>query len=144
MQVTAQYFAAQMLTREWAQPVDVTHLVFPAKSDLKDHQGRLMVTSYAVSRPDGQWALLLVNKDRDHAHSVEVSFHDAAADEDHSFTGKVTQISFGAENYTWHPAGQNGFAAPDGPAVHSVVPGGPATEYVLPKASITVLRGKVD
>jgi hypothetical protein len=26
---------------------------------------------------DGQWALLLINKDYDHAHSVKIEFHDA-------------------------------------------------------------------
>jgi hypothetical protein len=143
-QATAQYFAARMLTQEWAEPVDLTHQVYRAKSDVKDGKGNVLVTSYALLRPDGQWAMLLVNKDRNREHPVEISFHDAAADEDHFFHGNVTQVSFGAANYAWHPHGANGYADPDGPMVHSLQAGGHGTEYLLPATSITVLRGKID
>lgn len=143
-QVTAQYFAARLLTQEWAEPVDRTHQVYRSKSDVKDGKGNVLVTSYALLRPDGQWALLLVNKDRTGAHPVEISFHDVAADEDHFFGGSVVQVSFGADNYTWHPNGANGYASPDGPMVRSVQPGGQGTQYLLPATSITVLRGKIE
>lgn len=39
--------------------------------------------------------------------------------------------------------GENGYANPDGPAVSSNQSGGKGVEYVLPKASVTVLRGLV-
>ena len=144
LQNTSQFFAAQMLTRQWADPVNETHTLYPAASDVTDTHGDVLVTAYSVLRPDGKWALLLVNKDRFTPHTVQVNFHDSAAGSDHYFQGDVTQISFGADNYTWHPDGQNGFANPDGPAVTSTQPGGLGIQYTLPEASITVLRGKVE
>lgn len=33
-QHTSQFFAAQMLTQEWAQPVDAEHRLFHAASDI--------------------------------------------------------------------------------------------------------------
>jgi hypothetical protein len=38
----------------------------------------------------------------------------------------------------------HGTANPDGPARQTIVQSGPDTVFTLPKASITVLRGKVD
>jgi hypothetical protein len=142
-QDTAQFFAAQMLTQEWSDPVDKTHTVFPAASNITDGQGHVLVTAYSALRPDGQWSLLLVNKDQFSPHPVQVDFHNAQNNSDHYFNGDVTQISFGVDNYVWHPNGQNGYANPDGPATTSNQPGGKGAEYTLPTASITVLRGKV-
>jgi len=141
-QEVAQYFSAQLLTQEWAQPVDAMHDIYPAASDIVDKHGNVIVTAYALSRPDGQWGLLLVNKDKRAEHAVTVDFHDNGSG-DHHFQDGVTQISFGADEYLWHPAGANGYAQPDGPAVTSTERGGKDTQYVLPKASVTVLRGMV-
>jgi len=142
-QVTSQYFAAQMLTQQWSQPVDKQHALYPAVSNIVDDKGNVLVTVYATLRPDGQWALLLVNKDQFTPHSLTVDFHNSQNNTDHYFQGTVTQISFGSDNYTWLPAGQNGYADPDGPALTSHPDGGAGVEYTLPEASITVLRGKV-
>jgi hypothetical protein len=142
-QNVAQYFAAQLLTQEWAQPVDQLHAIYPARTDIRDGEGRQRVTVYAIFRPDHQWAVLLVNKDHASTHSVSVRFKDWSRNTAHYFQGSVRQVSFGAENYTWHADGANGYANPDGPAVVSTQVGGRREEYVLPPASITVLRGVV-
>ncbi len=141
-QNVAQYFSAEMLTQEWAQPVDAMHIVYRAASDIRDDQGNVLVTAYALQRPDGQWALLLVNKDQHNSHSVFVKFHDAGSGS-HYFENTVTQISFGDEEYLWRPNGANGYALPDGPAEVSTQAGGRGREYALPSASITVLRGAI-
>lgn len=142
-QDSAQFFSAQMLTQQWAQPVDRAHAVYPVASDITNPNGDLLVTAYSVLRPDRQWSLLLVNKDQFNPHSLTVDFHNSGDSSDHFFEGDVTQISFGADNYIWHANGQNGFADPDGPAVTSTQPGGSGVQYTLPKASVTVLRGRV-
>jgi len=142
-QDTAQFFSAQMLTREWVDPGDQVHFVYPASTDIKDDKGHLLVTAYSVRRPDQQWSVLLVNKDQENPHSVVVEFHDSSKHSNHYFRGTVRQVSFGADNYVWHVNGQNGYADPDGPAVGSDQSGGKGVEYTLPKASITVLRGMV-
>ena len=78
-QRTSQFFAAQMLTQEWAQPVDAEHRLFHAASDIKDAEGHALVTVYPVLRPDGQWSLMLINKDYDKPHTVIITFHDEDA-----------------------------------------------------------------
>jgi len=143
-QRTSQFFAAQLLTQEWAEPQDAEHRLFAASSNVKDIEGHVLITAYALLRPDGQWSLLLINKDYDHPHAVHIAFHDGGGKSDHFFEGPVTMITFGRAQYQWHAARKNGYADPDGPAVESTVPGGGAeTMYALPAASVTVLRGKV-
>ncbi len=141
---TSQFFAAQMLTQEWAQPVDAEHRIFPAASDIKDAEGNVLVTAYALLRPDKQWSLMLINKDYDHPHPLRVTFHDSATNADRFFAGPVTMITFGKAQYQWHPARKLGYADPDGPAVTSTLEGKDGAQYVLPAASITVLRGKLN
>jgi len=139
----AQYFVSQILTREWAQPVNKVHRVHPASADIRDSSGRAVVTAYALERPDGQWSLLLVNKDRERSYGVKAVFHDSDATRDRSFAGAVDMITFGAAQYQWHADGANGYAEPDGPAARMKVKAGPETEFVLPKASVTVIRGRI-
>ena len=143
MQDTAQFFSAQILNQEWVDPVDQSHFVYPASTDIKDSHGHVLVTAYSLRRPDKQWSLLLVNKDQSSPHSVVVEFHDSSRPSNRYFQGSVKQVSFGADNYVWHAKGQNGYANPDGPAVTSEETGGKGVEYTLPKASVTVLRGTV-
>jgi F5/8 type C domain len=142
-QRTSQFFAAQMLTQEWAEPKDAEHRLFHAASDIKDSYGHVLVTAYAVLRPDGQWSLMLINKDYSLAHTVSIQFHDDDAGTDRFFVGPVARVTFGKEQYTWHPALRDGYADPDGPAAKSTLPAG-TDHFTLPAASMTVLRGRVN
>jgi hypothetical protein len=160
-----QYLAAQVIAKEWVQPVDAIHKLYNVASGVQDKDGNTLVTAYAVERPDGQWSVMFVNKDQDHDHSVKIVFADPVARHDRFFSGKVNRVVFGAAEYQWHPdpvpagaeatAGDDsaeggsgrrarGHAAPDGPPSKSTVQAvGPDTLYELPKASIIVLRGQV-
>ena len=140
---TSQYFAAQMLTKEWVQPKDAEHKLFRAAGDIKDSSGHVLVTAYAVLRPDGQWSLLLINKDHDHDHAVRIVFQDSQAKKESGFAGPISMITFGKNQYQWHPARRNGYADPDGPAATSNVAGGDDAVYTLPAASVSVLRGRI-
>ena len=141
LQPTSQFFAAQLITQEWAEPKDAEHLLYRAASDVKDSKGHVLVTAYALHRPDGQWSLMLINKDHDHPYRARVLFHDSGDHQDISFVGKVTIITFGKEQYEWHPDRKKGYAEPDGPPVTSEIKAERSTEYNLPAASVTVLRG---
>lgn len=140
---TAQFFAAQLMTQEWAQPKDADHKLFVATSDVKDSAGHVLVTAYPLQRPDGQWALMVINKDHDHPHQVRITFHDAGKQHDQIFQGPVDMITFGKAQYQWHPDRKKGYADPDGPAATSKLTGNESTLYTLPAASVTVLRGKL-
>lgn len=138
---TSQYFSAQMLTQRWTEPINATHYVYPSTSDIRASNGAALVTAYTVLRPDGQWSLLLINKDENQPHAVQVNFQNGTATQ--HLQGPVTQVNFGLQQYVWHPDNAQGFPWPDGPLVSSVVMGTSGTEYTLPAASITVLRGNI-
>jgi hypothetical protein len=139
----SQYFATQLITREWAQPVDQPHRVFRVVSNLYDSSGLKPVTAYALRRPDGLWALLLVNRDHDQGHHVTIAFRTGEdATSDQHFTGLVTQITFSDAQYQWHSREENSYADPDGPPLRSEIAAGAGTRYDIPKASIVVLRGE--
>ena len=137
-----QYIAAQIITKEWVQPIDAPHKQFKASSDVTDAAGHAMVTAYAVERPDGQWSVMLVNRDQMNDHAVKIAFQ-GAGKSDRFFTGQVDRITFGSNEYQWHQEGVAGHADPDGPPSRSMVQGNAEALYQLPKASITVLRGRV-
>ena len=158
-----QYLATQVIAKEWVQPVDAAHKLFKVSSDVKDKDGNVLVTAYAVERPDGQWSVMLINKDHDNDHSVKLTFADPSAKGNRAFSGKVDRVVFGPAEYQWHadppapgaaaPAagrggrgggGGTGHADPDGPASKSTVTAsGADTLYQLPRASIIVLRGSI-
>jgi len=144
-QPTSQFFASQLINLEWVQPGNGSQQVFPAASDVADEAGNVLVTSYALLRPDGQWSLMLINKDQWNPHPVRIAFHneDEGASTDIYFSGPVTLTTFGRAQYQWHPTEKGGFAEPDGPAAVSTVTATDGTLYSLPPASITVVRGKV-
>jgi hypothetical protein len=123
------------------QPVDAPHKQFKAASDVNDAAGNVLVTAYAVERPDGQWSVMLVNRDQFNDHAVKVAF--AGGKHDRHYSGQVDRITFGSNEYQWHRQGTGGHADPDGPPTKSTVNGGADVLYQLPKASITVLRGRI-
>jgi hypothetical protein len=139
---TSLYFAAHMINLEWVQHRSGVHHMFPSAVDLKDTEGNLPVTSYAVQRPDGLWSLMLVNRDEARPHAVQVVFDNGSGSRG-AFAGPVQRVSFGSEQYVWKNDGEKSHADPDGPPVGSTVEGGAQATYTLPKASITVLRGRV-
>jgi hypothetical protein len=116
-----------MIAQDWVQPVDTIHQLFKASSDIEDASGNVPVTAYPIERPDGSWAVLFVNRDRDHDHAVKVDFANADTKRDSFFSGPVAQTTLGQAQYEWHPGGEMGDADPDGPPFKSNVNGGADT-----------------
>jgi hypothetical protein len=159
-QPLAQFFVAQLINLEWAQPGNGDHQVFSAKSDVEDGAGRELVTAYALKRPDGEWSLMVVNRDQENGHRVRIAFGGDSKPVG-GFGGSVEIATFGSAQYKWNPprtrfmahaeeaAGKtivaytNGRADPDGPIVRSKLDALKDTVYDLPAASVTVIRGKV-
>ena len=142
-QPTSQFFASQLINLEWVQPGTGKHELFPSKSDIVDPAGHSLVTAYSILRPDGQWALMLINKDQENPHSVHIAFEDEKAGTDNFLSGSVDVITFGSEQYQWRPGDAGGSADPDGPARKSTLTADRTTTYVLRKASLTVVRGRL-
>jgi hypothetical protein len=149
---------------EWAQPGGGEHQVYSAKSDIDDGAGRELVTAYALKRPDGEWSLLVVNRDQENARRVRIAFRGAVPgkpDSSAGFEGPVEFATFGSAQYKWNPprtrfmahaeiasapavvAYTNGTADPDGPILRSKPIGAKDTLYDLPAASVVVIRGSI-
>jgi len=170
---TSLYFAARMINFEWVEHRSGLHHMFPSALAIKDDDGNQLVTSYALHRPDGNWSLMLVNRDESSPHSIRVAFdnieaghpathdpaaHNSATDNpvthplsthhpsthDHAFfSGPVSVVTFGSEQYEWKDDGPNSRPDPDNFPRGSAVIANADTVFVLPKASITVLRGRI-
>ncbi|HEV2117262.1 MAG TPA: discoidin domain-containing protein [Terriglobales bacterium] len=139
---TAQYFAGRLINLEWVKHGAGMHRLFAAGCELKDAAGHVLVTAYAVERPDGEWSLLLVNRDQSNAHAVRPMFQNENGSA-RSFSGRVSVVSFGSTQYVWHSDGAYSRPDPGGPPLEATVEAGTNTVFTLPKASITVLRGRV-
>jgi hypothetical protein len=135
----SQFFASQLINLEWLKPGGEVHEIYPAEGDIHDDAGHALVTSYAVKRPDGLWSLLIINKDQENAHKVNVIFHNADTRHDTSFTGKIDQLSFGPAQYHWDPLKKT--AESSGVLKSSLDASSKIVE--LPAASVVVLRGKL-
>jgi hypothetical protein len=160
-QPLAQFFVAQLINLEWVAPGDKQHDVYSAKSDVDDGAGHALVTAYALKRPDGQWSLLVVNRDQENPHRVRIEFQDFGDRETDSFVGQVEISTFGKAQYQWHPghtryvghaeyqgepsvvAESFGRADPDGPALHAEQTVTADTTYELPAASVVVIHGNI-
>ena len=137
-----------MINYEWVQHRSGVHQMFPSSLAIKDDDGNHLVTSYAVHRPDGNWSLMVVNRDESTPHSIRVVFdhttnHPPATRNQAFFSGPVSVVSFGSQQYKWIEDGPNSHPDPDNFPRGSSVIANADTVFVLPKASITVLRGRI-
>jgi hypothetical protein len=142
-QYTAQYFASQLLNLDWVKHGAGVHELYPAAADLEDEALHKLITAYAVKRPGGAWSLLIVNKDPSNAHDVNIVFDGSGKAGQAQFSGRVKMVTFGAAEYVWHSSGATSHADPDGPPKRGEIEWKNGQTVLLPKASITVLTGKV-
>jgi hypothetical protein len=142
-QYTAQYFASQILNLDWVKHGGGMHDLYPGWGDLRDEAGGELITAYPVKRPDGDWSLLIINKDPSNAHEVKIRFENGGTDTGAQFEGTVKFVTFGAAEYVWHSSESTSYADPDGPPARGEVQWQDGQSILLPKASLTVLSGKV-
>jgi len=140
---TSPYYAARLINLEWAQHRSGVHQMFPSSTDIKDADGDLLVTTYALHRPDGNWSLMLVNRDENHPHTVRVAFENGKEKRNSYFFGSVSWTSFGSDQYVWINDGPNSHPDPNLPPAATTIDAGSQTIFTLPKASVTVLRGRL-
>ena len=158
-QPLAQFFASQLINLDWVLPGGQQHDVYPARSDIYDDASHALVTAYALKRPDGQWSLLLVNRDQSNDYKVKIAFDHLTGETPSSFVGPVEISIFGKSQYLWHPAITRpvghaetprqpsvvaetaGNADPDGPILRLTRTADANTSYDVPAASIVVIHG---
>jgi F5/8 type C domain len=140
---TSQYYASRLINLEWVRHGASQHKLYSASADLKDGAGHTLVTAYPLQQPNGDWSVMIINKDQSNAHKVRVAFDDASGAAK-SFAGPVTVVTFGSDQYVWHSQGPNSHPDPNDPPVATTVPSGRNVWFTLPKASLTILRGKAE
>ena len=130
------YYAALLLTHEWTKPGGGLHQLYQATTDDP------LITAYATMRPDGLWAVLLINKDPDNAREVRIEFEceepgceDAKVGYSH---GEVDLYQYSRNEYQ---LGSDFRVMRDRPPVHQRVKVGSNTTLKIPAYSLSVVRG---
>ncbi len=134
------YHAAQLITKEWMQPTNEMHDIFPVTIKLSKATVSPAVSVFAVHRPDSQWALLAINKDPKRTARLTVRFNFSHGRRQVSFAGAVDVIQFSRDQYLWHDDGPNGHPSRSLPPARLTRE--TSSFYELPPYSLTVLRGK--
>jgi hypothetical protein len=137
----AGYYGAQLVTKEWMQPTNELHEIFPVTVKQHGSKSTPRVSIYAAQQPDKQWALLAINKNPRRSARLNVQFKFSDADHPVTFAGQVELIQFSPQQYIWHADGPNGHPTRSLPPARFTRETPPF--YDLSPYSLTVLRGKV-
>src|SRR5439155_8553669 len=93
----ATYFAARLLTQEWLKSSDEVYEIYAAGSDAHDAEGNELITAYAARRRNGEWSLLLINKDPKRAYEANLIFRNRGIRPD--FKGSVDVYQYSGKQY---------------------------------------------
>ena len=134
------YYFARMLTRDWAQPTNQRHRIFPVRvSDAsRQPKGGAAVTAYAVMRPDGQLSVMMVNRDAVRPASVHLRLAGRGFSRD--LKGRLSRIQYSPANYRWAPRGEVGRPSRNLPPFRRALKSGHGA-IILPPYSLTIVRG---
>jgi hypothetical protein len=95
----AAYWAMRLLTRDWIEPGAAPNTLLATSAT-----AGAPVAAYALRRPDGTLAILLLNKDPRRALAVSISLAGEGAVE--PLTGPVAAEQLSSARYVWHAAGE--------------------------------------
>ncbi len=130
------YWAARMMTGDWAQASGGVHAVWPASTSATDAKGRPYVTAYALRRPYGRFSLMLVNRDLHQAHAVRLGFQTAHGW--HGASGEASMVQYSPRQYAWKPDGPHGRPSRDLPPERRTLRNA-GQGLALPAASLSVV-----
>jgi len=128
------YYGDQMMTRSWARLEDGEDQLFRATTSLKDGHGRSLVSAYPLRRPDGHWAVMLINRSIE-SLSASIDFQPTSP----SPHGAITVEQYSPSRYRWRATSKGGHPVLDKPPVHSRLDGW-SRELILPPLSLTVAQ----
>jgi hypothetical protein len=131
----ATYWETRLLTRTWTQPGTGIHTLYATSSTATDGAGHELVRAYAVRRPDGRLALLLLNMSPSQPYEVSLRLGTASA----AVAGRLAEWQLSSAQYRWQADGQAGHPSLDTPPARSTLAGA-AQPVRLPPYSITVLQ----
>lgn len=137
---TATYHGAVMLAREWVGDPSKSHRIYPVRVKIDAPDGHPSLSAYALHRPDGLWAMLLVNKDPVRSKDIKIQFAGHGKGKATPLKGPCDLYRFSAAEYRWQADGEKGRPAFSRPPAHLALPAKTST-FHLPPWSLTVIRG---
>lgn len=138
---TATCHGAGMLAHRWIGDHSKPHMVYPVEVGIDAPDGHPPLTAYALHRPDGLWAILLVNKDPVEGKTVKLRFTGPKKEAVTLLKGPCDLYRFSGAQYRWHADGAKGRPAFSRPPAHIVLPSKAPRSFRLPPWSLTVIRG---
>ena len=133
----ASFWETRMLTRDWTLPGTGVHTLYPARAIASGGADERLVHAYALRRPDGRLAILLLNLSPSQPYRVRLRVNDARRAI--RLAGPIQEWQLSSANYLWHSAHGAGMPALDRPPVHTVLRDVHSSVLLAPY-SITVLR----
>lgn len=133
----APFWATWLMTKRWTLPGDGVHTLYRVHTDTPHGAGNSLIHAYAVRRPDGKLAVLLLNLSPSQPYRASVRLSKSGRSHRLSGPAQVWQLS--SKNYVWMPAKENGRPILDDPPSHERLASG-SSAVTLPPYSITVLR----
>ncbi len=134
------YHAAKLLAEEWAEQAEAQHTLYRAFAGAMGDIARSEISAFAVHRPDGQWAVLLINKSALRPRTITIRF-DGATDKRSEWVGPLEEFQYSAEQYEWLPQAALGKPLRSEPPKKSRIDAGASSVIELPAMSLTVVRG---
>ena len=104
---TPAYWGARMLTGDWAQPGDSEHFLYATRTEAPS-AGPAWIVSYSVRRPDGRLAVLMINRDPLHEHTIRLMARRIVGAAPTDIPGPLDIVQYGPENYQWKADGAAG------------------------------------
>ena len=130
------YYSAKMVLEEWLGAPEGVHTLYPARIRGPEASDASLA-AYAVKRPDGQWAVLILNKDPAATQLVEVRF----AGKDAGWQEPLDTVQYSSQQYVWEADRGNGHPKFSEAPARSTVGSDKPASLSLPPMSITVVRG---
>jgi hypothetical protein len=135
---TATYYAAQLLSKQWAQPASKSLEIYPALTDITNKNGESLITAYALLTPDNTWSLLIINKDPAKSYKLRVLVENEKNGIVHPLKFPATCYQYSGRQYQWKSNGLQGHPLRSLPPEVRIIQKG--TTIGLPAYSLTVLR----
>jgi hypothetical protein len=130
------YYAALLLTHEWAKPGGGLHELYQATTDDP------LITAYATMRPDRLWAVLLINKDPDNAREVKIEFECEQPEcEDLKVGYSHGEVDFYQYSRNEYQLGSDFRVVRDRPPAHQRLRVDSSTTFEIPAYSLSIVRG---
>ena len=119
---------------------EAQHTLYRAFAGAMGDIARSEISAFAVHRPDGQWAVLLINKSALRPRTITIRF-DGATDKRSEWVGPLEEFQYSAEQYEWLPQAALGKPLRSEPPKKSRIDAGASSVIELPAMSLTVVRG---